>query len=199
MEMVAYLAGEPHSDHPQCACPVIAAFVRRLNDAMPNAERDRLLLPVVPKLVGTRSTQDVELRRGYLAADFAVRVAAPAALRAAALRAAGLDDAARALESLPEVVDQDTALAAKAAARAAAEDAWTVAADWAATRAATAATRAADWAASKATARAAADAADAAEAAEAADWGADTAISAGVHEGALKLIERMIAAGAGKA
>lgn len=23
MEAVAYVAGEPHSDHPQCACPVI--------------------------------------------------------------------------------------------------------------------------------------------------------------------------------
>src|ERR1700680_1196735 len=28
MEVVAWLAGEKHSDHPECASPVIAAFIR---------------------------------------------------------------------------------------------------------------------------------------------------------------------------
>lgn len=28
MEAVAYIAGEPWSDHPECACPVIATFLR---------------------------------------------------------------------------------------------------------------------------------------------------------------------------
>lgn len=44
MEAAAWLAGEPHSDQPQCACPVIAAFVIAWNDALPTDEdRNRIL------------------------------------------------------------------------------------------------------------------------------------------------------------
>lgn len=32
MEAVAYLAGEPWSDRPECASPVIGAFLRSWND-----------------------------------------------------------------------------------------------------------------------------------------------------------------------
>ena len=35
MEAVAYIAGEPWSDSPQCASPVIAAFMRAWNDSLP--------------------------------------------------------------------------------------------------------------------------------------------------------------------
>ena len=28
LEAVAYVAGEPWSDHPKCACPVLGAFMR---------------------------------------------------------------------------------------------------------------------------------------------------------------------------
>jgi hypothetical protein len=178
MEMVAYLAGEDHSDKPECTCPVIAAFVRRLNDAMPNDDiRTSLLLPLVPKLVGTRSTPEIELRRAFIAADWAVRVAAPTALRSA-----GLDEEAQTLELLPAVVDRTTALtawaaalASEAAAEAAAE------ADWAAAMAATWAAKAA---ASRASAKAAAAAASAAR--------------AGVYESAIQLTDRMIAAAGGE-
>ena len=46
MEAVSYIAGEPWSDAPQCACPVITAFLVSWNDALSsNAERDRLDLP----------------------------------------------------------------------------------------------------------------------------------------------------------
>ena len=49
MEAAAYVAGEPWSDHPVCACPVITAFMIAWNDALPNdAERDRLLKPLIP-------------------------------------------------------------------------------------------------------------------------------------------------------
>jgi hypothetical protein len=34
MELVAYVAGEAHSARPDCACPVIAAYTMRLNDAL---------------------------------------------------------------------------------------------------------------------------------------------------------------------
>ena len=46
MEAVAYVAGEPWSDAPKCACPVITAFLVSWNDSLPSdAERDRLLKP----------------------------------------------------------------------------------------------------------------------------------------------------------
>jgi len=52
LEAVAYVAGEPHSDHPACVSPVLAAFGRALNDALDSVERQRLV-PLVPRLVGT--------------------------------------------------------------------------------------------------------------------------------------------------
>ena len=42
MEAAAYIAGEEHSDHPACVCPVIGGFMRSWNDALPSdADRDR--------------------------------------------------------------------------------------------------------------------------------------------------------------
>ena len=55
MEAVAFVAGELWSDHPECACPVIGAFMRAWNDGLADdVERTTLLRPLVPKLVGTR-------------------------------------------------------------------------------------------------------------------------------------------------
>ena len=101
MEAVAYVAGEPWSDRPACACPVISAFMRSWNDALPTDEdRDRLLRPLIATLVGTRSTPEVEQRRTTMAADWMIRVQTPAWLRLA-----HLDSQAAALESLPEITD----------------------------------------------------------------------------------------------
>ena len=35
MEAVAWVAGEPWSDKPRCACPVIGDFLRHFNDGLP--------------------------------------------------------------------------------------------------------------------------------------------------------------------
>ena len=35
MEAVAYVAGEPWTDRPECACPVISVLLRRWNDDLP--------------------------------------------------------------------------------------------------------------------------------------------------------------------
>jgi len=193
MEAVAFVAGEPWSDHPECACPIISSFLRSWNDSLPSdAERDRLLKPLIPELVNTRRTKKIELARGLMAADWLIRVHTPAWLRLA-----GLTKQAESLEQLPEItamkqfpsirgpieaVRQDAAAAwdaagaaARAAARDAARDAARAAA-WAAARAAAwdaagAAARAAAWAAARAAARAAAWAA-AWAAARAAAWDA---------------------------
>lgn len=77
MEVVAWLAGEPHSDAPVCASAPIAAFMRSWNDTLRDEDRDRLLKPLLPRLLHTRSTPEVEDRRAWLAFDWLVREFAP--------------------------------------------------------------------------------------------------------------------------
>jgi hypothetical protein len=60
MELASMLAGESFTDHPASVCPVIAAFLRVYNDALPDQCRDELL-PYASTTVGTRS--DRALRR----------------------------------------------------------------------------------------------------------------------------------------
>jgi len=214
MEAVAFVAGEKWSDSPECACPVISAFLRSWNDALPSdAERDRLLKPLIPMLVNTRK-KSLELKRSLMAADWLIRVHTPAWLRLA-----GLVKQAESLEQLPEITamkqfpsirgpieavrqDADAARAAAraaswAAARAAAEDAAGAAARAAAGAASWAAARAAAWAAAGDAARAAAG--DAArDAARAASWAAAgkklAPTVAELQKSALSLVKRMIAA-----
>jgi hypothetical protein len=137
LEAVAWLAGEPHSDRPQCACPVIAAFVISWNDALPTDEdRNRLLKPLIPRLVGSRSTKAVEERRAYLALDWLIRVQTPAWLdltdslkpHAAALRALdAIQDMATAKAAGSTVRGAESAAAA--AGDAAGDAAWDAAGD----------------------------------------------------------------------
>lgn len=54
METVALIAGEPITDHPQCACPVLTSFGVALNDNLPEDKRQELL-PLAYKMAGTRS------------------------------------------------------------------------------------------------------------------------------------------------
>ena len=102
MEAVASMAGEPHSDAPACACPVIATFGRRWNDDLDDAGRQRLKR-FVPLIVGSKSTYEVQQRRGWMAADWMVRVHTPAWLDLA-----GLTGQAAALRALPELTDPTT-------------------------------------------------------------------------------------------
>lgn len=77
MEAVSYVTREPWSDRPQCVCPVITEFMISWNDALPDDDRNRLLIPLIPLIVGTRSTRQVEERRAYMALDWLVRVSTP--------------------------------------------------------------------------------------------------------------------------
>jgi len=96
------------SDHPECACPVISSFVRRWNDDLPEEARTRLLGPLVPLLLDTKSTKAVESRRAWMAVDWQVRVHTPAFLDLA-----GLHENAAALRSLPELTGAETARSAQ--------------------------------------------------------------------------------------
>ena len=123
MEAVAFVAGEEWSDSPACTDPVLATFGRNLNDSMPDDQRQKLLT-YIPKLIGTRSTRSLEIKRGYFFADAAVRIFAPRVLRSA-----NLVTHAEILEALDPVIDQPISIAARVAAWAAAWAAW---AAWAA-------------------------------------------------------------------
>jgi hypothetical protein len=213
MEAVAWLAGEEHSDRPQCACPVIASFVRGLNDRMPDdATRTKYLRPVLKSIVGTRSTREIEIKRAYIAADFGCREAAPMALDARGRK----EDAAK-LRSLDPIVDKASAKRAQAAAYAAfaayaASAAYAAASADSADSAAAYAADCADCAASAAASAASADsaaasaaafaysadsasAASAAASAAAAAYSADSAASAAaVWLAAVACLKHMIAA-----
>jgi hypothetical protein len=61
MEAVAWLEGLPHDDRPKCTCPIIANFVREINDMADDEQRQRLVA-YLPRLVGTVSP-DYEMER----------------------------------------------------------------------------------------------------------------------------------------
>ena len=108
MEAVSYVAGEPWSDTPACACPVLGTFMRAWNDHLPTeADRDRLLRPLVRCLVGSRSTPEIEARRSWLAMDWLVRTNAPAWLQLVP----ALVPHAAVLTDLPPIMDAQTAAA----------------------------------------------------------------------------------------
>ena len=194
MEAVAYVAGEPWSDHPACTCPIITAFMVSWNDALPtDADRSRLLLPLIPHLVGTRGGKALETRRATMAADWMVRVYTPAWLRLA-----GLAGQADLLTSLPEITAfaetpslmpvllavRDAASAAESAARSAARSAAMSAAESAAESAA----RSAAWSAARSAAESAAR-----SAARSAAWSALSGTISELQDSAVNLVIRMCA------
>ena len=118
MEWVAVLAREPFSDHPSCTSPVLAAFVRRWNDALPDEPRQELR-KFLPRLVGTAGDREADTKRAYIATDWSVRVMAPMWLRLAKL-----ETEAKSLESVGEIVDTSSAAAAQGALRVARDAAY---------------------------------------------------------------------------
>ena len=206
MEAAALLAGETWTDHPACVSPVIAAFLRRWNDALGDEDRQSLK-PFARKVLVTNTGAADDDRRAWMVTDWMVRVHLPAWLRLAKL-----DAQAEAVERLPELVNAESWQSARAVildAQDKADAAWAAAWD-AAWAAAMAAARAAAWNAAWAAARAAAwDAARAAardaarDAAWAAAWDAARAAAraalkptiVSLQQSARGLLERMIAVG----
>lgn len=84
-EAVAWIAGEPHSDEPECCCRVLTAFGREWNDGMRSDEERSMLLKWVPQLVGTRASEQVERRRAEMAQEWLARECAPEWLAAAGM------------------------------------------------------------------------------------------------------------------
>ena len=97
MDAVNWLVHGRHGDQPECACPVIGAFVIGGNDAMDGTTRQRLLA-YLPRIAGSRS-EEHETARTRILVLAATRVFAPRALDAA-----GLHEFSGVLRSLPDDV-----------------------------------------------------------------------------------------------
>jgi hypothetical protein len=105
MEVVAWLAGEDHTDVPDCASPVLRTFMIELNDQWGDEQRQKLR-PYLPGMVGTAGDGQDEAR-AYLALDWLIRVFTPAWLELA-----GLSVEAQALRDLRRIADLVSAQAA---------------------------------------------------------------------------------------
>jgi hypothetical protein len=82
MELVAWMAGEKHSDHPKSASPVIAAFIRSFNDALDSTHRQRLAV-LAARMIETRGSREDEALRRQILWDWMISVALPTWLAAA--------------------------------------------------------------------------------------------------------------------
>ena len=127
MEAISFFAGEKHSDHPECACPVLTSYGITLNDWMPDGIRNRLLRPLVPLVAGTRD-KDNGLKRAEFLAVWATNKVLPIILRERGFT--GHAEACEDARTLDEAASAASAAAyANAAYAAAANSAeiWTVA------------------------------------------------------------------------
>ena len=132
MEVVAWLAGEGHTDAPACASVVLRRFTIGVNDRWDDTQRQRLV-PFLPRMVGTAGDGKDEAR-SYSALDWLIRTFTPAWLDLA-----GLSESAAELRGLRQIADLAAAQAAgpvvwdikqkaAAAAAAAGDAAWAAAA-----------------------------------------------------------------------
>lgn len=108
MDAVSWFAYGHLGDHPECACPVITEFAIRVNDMLPDDERQKLK-PFIFRLLGSRDPASEQERAEYLAWQ-AITVFAPLAYDAVGLkkeadtlrrfdRSLGLTEAAGAAEA----------------------------------------------------------------------------------------------------
>lgn len=69
MELASMLAGEPFSDHPRSACPVIGAFLRAYNDGLPD-DRRQDLYRYAAKVVGTAANRKIRRARARMCLEW---------------------------------------------------------------------------------------------------------------------------------
>lgn len=127
LEAVAYVAGEPHTDHPKCVSPVLAAFGREWNDGLRSDEERSQLKQYIPRLIGTAGDKAADERRAWLAVDWLVRVCAPAFLRLTP----SLAEHADRLAALPPITGDAAATSVQGKIEAARNDAVAVVEGWA--------------------------------------------------------------------
>ncbi len=106
MQAIDWLAGsQEFSDAPDCVPATIRRYLIRLNDSwLFDDEHRAMLKPYAPKIIGLDSSREIEIKRGFIAADHAVRKLAPLWLRF--LRR---EEWAAQLEAAPPVIDKASA------------------------------------------------------------------------------------------
>jgi hypothetical protein len=70
MELASMLAGEPFSDHPASACPVIGSFLRAYNDSIDDSRRQDLYA-LAARIVGSRSSISIQRARAERLTEWA--------------------------------------------------------------------------------------------------------------------------------
>jgi hypothetical protein len=106
MEAASHAAGEIWSDRPSSASPVVSDFLRTLNDAMGDDDR-QILKVLIRTLPGSRGDDALETARSWTVMDWHCR-----RWTATWLRAAGHLEEADALTWVGEITDIDTLRAA---------------------------------------------------------------------------------------
>ena len=98
-EIAAWVMGLDWTDHPPGVSPVISAFMRRLNDGLPDDLRQHLK-PYLLRQFGTENDGHDELR-GWMLTDWIVHTALPTWLDLA-----GVNDVAKALRLVSRAIGQ---------------------------------------------------------------------------------------------
>lgn len=110
MEAAAFVAGETWSDHPECVDPVFSDLLIAVSDSLASdAERNRLLRPLIPRIVGTRDGDELSTRRAWMVIDWSLRSVVPLIFRS--LKMDTEADKWAAQEEFTESFDLDLALA----------------------------------------------------------------------------------------
>ncbi len=65
MELVSYIANEPWSDHPKCACQILTEYAICLNDRF-SGEHRQLLKPLIPLLLNSKASDEIATARKRL-------------------------------------------------------------------------------------------------------------------------------------
>ena len=76
MELVSYMANEPWSDHPKCACPVLTSMAIRINDRTDTETRQKLK-PLIPLLLNTKADSKTEIARANFIVHRSITVTFP--------------------------------------------------------------------------------------------------------------------------
>jgi hypothetical protein len=98
-EIASWVLGQEWTDHPDWESPVLAAFRRRLNDALPEDLRQRLKESMFDGIGTAGDGRDED--RAWMITDWSIRIALPTWLERA-----GVEMAPAQLRALPEVTAQ---------------------------------------------------------------------------------------------
>ena len=108
MELVAWLAGESHTDFPECVDRGISRVLQKFNDRMNLTDRNKYLKPLLLKVIGSNASLEIRIKRAFVTADWTVRIILPTAFDLM-----GKKEWAKKLRVLAPIIDIATAKIAR--------------------------------------------------------------------------------------